>query len=415
MDGTKILVLGYKAEPLRLWTLPLAVNPIIPAKTMTESSDGDHLLMVLPYILFHILLLPIVIHFVQHYRLKVGSLRRVSLFQDARFDAVASTSVNNKASLTATTNQCIEHVGSLRRASLFKENRLVECVIAVASASECFKYVNSLTSRLETKADKDPPFVLCDFIVPTVLEYCGVRSLVRFGVTSKSHRDVALNEVVRRRKVVALIEEDVSNLIGSTHEVMNSEDLNSVRYNIPRDNVNKARALVHTAMRLIDDEIGIIENHPEMEQYCCGSWEEDYEWKDTDVFYLERRKFLPLIHSKDVIGPMYVFPDCFYFSTQGEISEVSQDDFQKAARQAKSLLDAIKDFAEDGQDDDGSLDQLIEVCAFNLTKDGIIDAFRVAARSISYIIPSVAPNPLWHVLEFADEFAAFCDKTQIHE
>ena len=107
-----------------------------------------------------------------------------------------------------------------------------------------------------------------------------------------------------------------------------------------------------------------------------------------------------------------MFPDCFYFPTQGEISVVSQDDFLNRVDQAKTLLDAINDFVEDPED--GSLDQLIEACAFNLTKNGAIDAFRVAARSISYIAPSVAPNPLWHVLEFADEFAAFCEK-QMHE
>lgn len=356
-------------------------------------------------------MVPVVIRLVQHYRVKVGSLRRVSLFQDARLTrvlfprAMASTSANNEPSLPATTNQCIEHVGS-------EENLSTECVVAVASTSEFIKQVNSsLTNRLETKADEDSSFVMfmCDFIAPIVVEFLGVRSLVRFGATSKTHRVVVLNEVMRRRKVVALIEEDVSNLIGSTHEVMKS---NFVRFNIPRDDVNEARALVHTAMRLIDDEIGIIETHPEMERYCCESWEQDYEWKDTDVFFLERRKFLPLIHSEDVIGPMYVFPDCFYFPTQGEISVVSQDDFLNRVDQAKTLLDAINDFVEDPED--GSLDQLIEACAFNLTKNGAIDAFRVAARSISYIAPSVAPNPLWHVLEFADEFAAFCEK-QMHE
>jgi hypothetical protein len=218
---------------------------------------------------------------------------------------------------------------------------------------------------------------------------------------------VVLNEVIRRRKVVALIQEDVSNLIGSTHEALTLTL-------IPRDDVNEARALVHSAMRLIDDEIGILENHPEMERYCCGSWEEDYVWKDTDVFFLERRKFLPRIRPEDVIGPMYVFPDCFYFPTQGEISEVSQDDFLEAISRAYHLLDAIKDFV-DGQDEDETVvDRLIKVCAFNLTKDGVIDPFRVAARSISYFIPAIAPNPLWHVLDIADAFAAFCEK-QKHE
>jgi len=139
------------------------------------------------------------------------------LFQDARLTrvlfpvAMASTSANNEPSLAATMNQCIKHVGS-------EENLSTECVVAVASTSEFIKHVNSsLTNRLETKADEDSSFGMCDFIAPIVVEFLGVLSLVRFGATSKSHRVVVLNEVMRRRKVVALIEEDVSNLIGN-HE-----------------------------------------------------------------------------------------------------------------------------------------------------------------------------------------------------
>jgi hypothetical protein len=294
---------------------------------------------------------------------------------------------------------------SLHMASSFEENRSTECIVAVASTSECIKHVNSLTSRLETKADEEhPPFVLCDFIIPTVLEYLGVRSLVRFGATSKSHKEVVLNEVIRRRKVVALIEEDVSALIGSRDEVMKSK---LIRFNITRNDVRKAKALVYTAMRLIDDEIGILENHPEMKRYCCGSWEEDYEWKDTDVFFLERRKFLPLIRSEDIIGPMYVFPDCFYFPTQGEISVVSQDDYQKAGGLGRWLLDAIEDGFEANQDGDTSwVYKLVEVSAFRFANEGLIDSFRVAARSISHIVPSEATNPFWNVLELADEFSS---------
>jgi hypothetical protein len=160
-------------------------------------------------------------------------------------------------------------------------------------------------------------------------------------------------------------------------------------------------------MRLIDDEIGIVENHPEMKRYCCGSWEEDYVWKDTDVFFLERRKFLPRILSEDVIGPMYVFPDCFYFPTQGEISVVSQDDYRKAGGLGRWLLNAIEDGIQANQDGDTSwVYDLVEVSAFRLANEGIIDAFRVAARSISHIVPSAAPNPFWNVLELADEFSS---------
>lgn len=105
-----------------------------------------------------------------------------------------------------------------------------------------------------------------------------------------------------------------------------------------------------------------------------------------------------------------MFPDCFYFPAEGEISEVSRDDYQQAIIHVKELLDMINDFVRDGQLDDDSWEQLINVSAFNLMKIGTINAFRTAARSISYTVPSVAQNPLWNILEVADEFAAFCEK-----
>jgi len=45
------------------------------------------------------------------------------------------------------------------------------------------------------------PFGLSSFIAPSIVQYLGVRSLVRFGATSKFHKAVVLGEVERRKKV----------------------------------------------------------------------------------------------------------------------------------------------------------------------------------------------------------------------
>ena len=53
-------------------------------------------------------------------------------------------------------------------------------------------------------------FDQADFVASTVVQYLGVRSLVRFGSTCKFHRDVVSKEVERRRVCIAAIEHDAT-------------------------------------------------------------------------------------------------------------------------------------------------------------------------------------------------------------
>ena len=52
-----------------------------------------------------------------------------------------------------------------------------------------------------------------DFIVPAVVGYLGVRSLVSFGATCKSYRNAAYTEVARRRCCIVSIDDEATRIL----------------------------------------------------------------------------------------------------------------------------------------------------------------------------------------------------------
>ena len=52
-----------------------------------------------------------------------------------------------------------------------------------------------------------------DFIIPTVMEYLGIRSLIHFGNVCITHRRMRSNEVERRKASIANIEKEVLRLM----------------------------------------------------------------------------------------------------------------------------------------------------------------------------------------------------------
>ena len=59
----------------------------------------------------------------------------------------------------------------------------------------------------------DSLFGLADYISSMVVQFLGVRSLVSFGATGKSHRETMQNEVKRRKECIAEVEVEVTRLI----------------------------------------------------------------------------------------------------------------------------------------------------------------------------------------------------------
>ena len=61
-------------------------------------------------------------------------------------------------------------------------------------------------------------FALADFIAPAVVQYLGVRSLVRFSSVCTSYKAVVSNEVDRRKAEIIAIEAKVKELMGAQPE-----------------------------------------------------------------------------------------------------------------------------------------------------------------------------------------------------
>ena len=143
----------------------------------------------------------------------------------------------------------------------------------------------------------DSLFGLADNISSMVVQFLGVRSLVSFGATGKSHRETMQNEVKRRKECIAEVEVEVTRLMASAKQssklsnyineyikVHSDSEVYDTRYeelweylyelhgqynclaeengelavtSLTHDNFVTAKKLVYNAMRLIDDEIGI--------------------------------------------------------------------------------------------------------------------------------------------------------------
>jgi hypothetical protein len=107
-----------------------------------------------------------------------------------------------------------------------------------------------------------------------VVQFLGVRSLVSFGATSTTNRILMKNEIERRKAVIVKTEYDVAKLMAAERQsdelemfinyIIETGDKRSAKEGImvtvsnpTRENFLLAKQLVYSAMRLIDDEIGI--------------------------------------------------------------------------------------------------------------------------------------------------------------
>ncbi|KAL3817491.1 hypothetical protein ACHAXA_007081 [Cyclostephanos tholiformis] len=177
-------------------------------------------------------------------------------------------------------------------------------------AREDRAYDCSISSR-GASSDCDLP----DFIIPAVMEYLGVRSLLRFGATCKYHAGLLSREVERRRAYVADIEAEFARLTRDVESAGGEDDGDYFIDPPTRANITAAKALARRALRYIDDEVDFdgmfLKRHPPH----FRTWE-DYvaEIGELDYFFHERKKFLRLPDG----GSLYMLPDAFYFPPRGE-------------------------------------------------------------------------------------------------
>ena len=257
---------------------------------------------------------------------------------------------------------------------------------------------------------------LHDFIASTVVQFLGVRSLVRFGATCKSHGVVVSREVVRRKKRITTIEVEVIRLMDSRSAAP------------PRENVIVATELATRGKLLIDDEIEWIQEKIYTMGLICdnNSYEDSVKDGDFDLFFQERKKFLEGTPFRKA-GSLYILPLCFYVPIRGELSNLSEEAIRQATRLAWRVWDA-EDLMQCAISHFGYHDWVafyrldcghpfrkfhlpgaelfvtfMEEVAHSLVRHGGTDAFRIAAREVLLEAPE-SRDCLWYTLERADAF-----------
>jgi hypothetical protein len=221
---------------------------------------------------------------------------------------------------------------------------------------------------------------LPDFIVPALMEYLGVRSLVRFGETCKRHAGSLSNEIERRRAFVADAEVVVARLM---KDVDSAENDDGDFVDLPtRANVIAAKTMARRALRYIDDELDLDLIFRGRHHRHSLAWK-DYaaDVGERDVFFHERGKFLRLPNA----GLLYILPDVFYFPHIGE------DDRSSAAQviyhgmlAAKSWV-VVQDCDEEHNPYNRSIEGIANWLAWG--KWSSIGAYRIAARALLKSLP----------------------------
>ncbi len=276
--------------------------------------------------------------------------------------------------------------------------------------------MEQLRIRLSDEGDTSPAVgsgsTLCnllsrsDFIASEVVQYLGVRSLVRFGASCKYHALVVSREVERRKKCIADIEDEVVRM-------MSTMQPSGVPTRLAYSRAATASAY---AMSLIDDEVNILRKKMVIKSYYdiwCG-WDSDFKWRDTDVFLHERKRFLDydVFYGEHIVGPLHVLPRCFYFPPRRELRCPSPDTIRKAstlAWQVWASNEGWEDLYSDpdsDSDSDSDSHERIKYTAHVLACDahnGMIDAFRIAARELFFSEPT-SRACLWSTIEMADKY-----------
>jgi len=238
-------------------------------------------------------------------------------------------------------------------------------------------------------------FNLADFIAPEIARYLGVRSLVRFGATSKYNFAVMTDEIYCRKKCVADIENVVMSLMMTVSHPFRTPT---------RNEYSKASAAATYAMKLIDDEVNILGTwmctKSNVNNICKGLRLDRYKWNHSDVFLGERKKFLD--YNRSCPESLHILPQCFYFPPIRELIIFPPGIVQKVTSMAWQVWIAYKIVRIKEDDYYKCVTETAQVLARD-SHNGMIDAFRLVARKLYYSEPN-SKACLWSTLEMADKF-----------
>ena len=217
-----------------------------------------------------------------------------------------------------------------------------------------------------------------DFIIPTVMEYLGIRSLIHLGNVCKTHRRLRSNEVERRKAYIANIEKEVLRLMRRNVPSLSTNSGDDDYEIHTRATIMEARTLSNQALRLIDDEINL------STMFDSRSTWEDYVLKhgSHDFFINERKKF----HRLSTVGSFYILPDAFYFPPIGEAKPSSEEQILFLMNDASRINGVLVHWDNVLFDDEiESREYVIELIADVISVQspyGTIDAYRIAARKL---------------------------------
>jgi hypothetical protein len=343
------------------------------------------------------------------------------------------------------------HVHSIK--AIKKLNKALSTGVAnrkLVQVKGCYKLATALSKNVAANNPAGKPatargslalangvsgFALSNFISPAVVQYLGVRSLVRFGAACISHQLAIGREVNRRKLAIAGFGTKVKQLMGEQPESVPT-----------RANVIEAKKLTATALRLIDDELDFHHKLGTKELRIgdeCDECEDfDSSWKEHDLFLEERKKFLPDCFAD--CASLYLLPDCFYFPV---ISAYGREFYSRNPSEAmikKALIKAGRLWESDATEEHAiffyegatctsrtlgnsdnwdsadirefhlrGADMLTKNLVRNMedtahelagTFTTLPDAFRIAARKIFFRAPA-SRDCLWYTLKRADEIA----------
>jgi hypothetical protein len=226
-------------------------------------------------------------------------------------------------------------------------------------------------------------FNAADFIIPAVMEYLGIRSLVNFGSVCKTHRGLLSNEVERRKAYIATIEKEVLRLMRRNVPSLSSTSGDDDYEIHTRATIMEARTLSNEALRLIDDEINL------SAMYDSQSALEHHVFihGNNDFFINERKKFF---HRHSTVGSFYILPDAFYFPPVGEAKPSSEAQILFLMNDASRINGVSVHWDNVLIWEIESREYAIELIAHVIAVQspyGTIDAYRIAARKTLLEMP----------------------------
>jgi hypothetical protein len=179
-----------------------------------------------------------------------------------------------------------------------------------------------------------------DLIVPLLMEFLDVPTLVSLGSTDKKNQEHLSEQVARRKSRFKAIQNKISN------ELLSAEIL------VPsREKVHQALRLRQEACRLIDSGLGWVDHEYIMDDYDFTSV---CSLCSRDRLFSDERKFLKAHRSGDIADHFLMLPTSFYLPKNRTREESSTDGTPPSEELIKRLKDGPLLFLWGAEDHMGS-------------------------------------------------------------